>query len=76
MGFFGKILKRMRDFRDFRSMYALLQEMKNVVTYYDYIFHFLEKCVHTTEIPEIAIQFEDFNTVFLIFLKNEAKTPR
>ena len=54
------MLKLKRDLRDFRYRYALLQEMKNVVTYYEYIFHFLRKCVPITEIPQIPFPFRDF----------------
>ena len=36
---------------------------------YEYNFDFLQKCVPITEIPEIAIPFQDFSTVFGIFEK-------
>jgi hypothetical protein len=56
-----KILKRKRDFRDFRYRYALPQKIKNVLTYYEYIFDFLKKSVPITEIPEIPFPFQDFH---------------
>ena len=68
-----KILKRKRDFRDFRYRYALLQKIKNVLIICEYNFDFLQKCVPITEIPEIAYPFCDFSTVFLTFLKVSLK---
>ena len=54
-------MKRQRDFREFRYRYAVLQKIKNVLTYYEYIFDFLQKCVPITEITEIPFPFQDFN---------------
>ena len=53
-------MKRQRDFREFRYRYAVLQKIKNVLTYYEYIFDFLQNCVPITELPEIALPFPDF----------------
>ena len=53
--------KQICDFRDFRYRYALLQKIKNVLTYYEYIFDFLKECVPITEIPEIPFPFQDFH---------------
>ena len=56
----AKIVKRRRNFRDFHFRYALLQRIKNVLTYDEYIFDFLQKCVPITEITEIPFPFQDF----------------
>ena len=61
MHFSMKILKRKRDFRDFRYRYALLQKIKNVVTYYEHIFDFLKKCVPITEIAENRVSVSGFS---------------
>jgi len=53
-------MKRQRDFREFRYRYAVLQKIKDVLTYYEYIFDFLQNCVPITELPEIALPFPDF----------------
>ena len=47
-------------FAYFRYRYALLQKMKNVLTYQDYIFHFLKKCVPITEIGENPVSVSGF----------------
>ena len=41
-----KIMKRFRDLHDIRYRYALLHKIKNVLTYYEYIFDFLKKSVY------------------------------
>ena len=41
----AKIVKQKRDFWDFHYRYALLQKSKIVLTYYEYIFDFLKKCI-------------------------------
>ena len=55
-----KILKRKRDFRDFRYRYALLQKIKNVVIICEYIFDFLKKCVPITELADNPISVSGF----------------
>ena len=60
-----KILKQKRDFR---YRYRLLQKIKNVLIICEYNFDFLQKYVPITEIPEIAIHC-DFSTVFWHFWK-------
>ena len=44
----------------FRYRYALLQKIKNVLTYYEHIFDFLKKCVSITEIGENPVSVSDF----------------
>ena len=56
-----KILKRKRDFRDFRYRYALLQKIKVVLTYYEYNFDFLQKCVPITEMAENHVSVSGFS---------------
>ena len=52
----------------FRSMYALLQKIKNVLTYQEHIFGFLKKCVHTTEQRQYRSARQPFIRCFLTFL--------
>ena len=61
MHFSVKILKRKWNFRFFRYRYGLVQKIKNVLTYYEYIFDFLKNFVPITEIPEIPFPFQHFH---------------
>ena len=45
----------------FRYRYALLQKIKNVLTYYEHIFDFLKKCVPITEIAENCVTVSGFS---------------
>ena len=59
--FSTKIVRRRLIFGDFRYRYALLQKIKNVVTYYEHIFDFLKKCVPITEIAENRVSVSGFS---------------
>ena len=56
-----KIVKRGSIFGNFRYRYALLQKIKNVLTYYEHIFDFLKKCVPITEIAENCVSVSGFS---------------